>query len=191
MHSPRSAAVAIARGSIVTVPTDTVYGLAADPSDPKAVAWIFKAKGRAPDKPLPVLGASLEQLEEVVTFDERSRALAARHWPGPLTIVLPRAPGFTHDLGVESPTVAVRVPASPLTRSLLELTGPLAVTSANPSGEEPAATAPEARDMFDGKWPTLDGGPSEGQASTIVGFTPDGELVILRPGSLTAADLTY
>ena len=184
------AAGALEQGSVVVVPTDTVYGVAVRPDVSGAVDALFALKGRARDKALPILGSDLESLGEVVVFDRRAVLLAGRYWPGPLTLVMPRAGDFDHDLGAGgSDSVAVRVPAFDVTRRLLELTGPLAVTSANPSGETPALTAGEANEMFgDRVGFYLDGGRSPGgRASTVVSLV--GEFSVLRPGPLDEDEL--
>ena len=176
-------------GSVVVVPTDTVYGLAALPEDPAAVQWVFELKRRPDHKSLPVLAADPRALETVVEIGPSARALAERFWPGPLTLVLPRATGFDHDLGAGSAsTVAVRVPAHEVALSLLELTGPLAVTSANLSGEPPATTTQEARAAFGDAIPLyLEGGTCSGGASTVVSF--DEGLSILRPGPISEDEI--
>lgn len=184
------AADALDRGLLVALPTDTVYGLAARADLPAAVNRIFELKDRERDKPLPVLGSDPLSLEVIVRFDDRAATLARRFWPGPLTIVLPRAEGFDHDLGgTGSTSVAVRVPASDKTRTLLAMTGPLAVTSANPSGSPPALTAAEARAMFgDSVAVYLDeDGSGGGTSSTVVALTEG--LAILREGPVSEEEI--
>jgi L-threonylcarbamoyladenylate synthase len=180
--------VAVLRsGAPILVPTDTVYGIAADPAVPGSVAKVFALKGRPEHSPLPVLGADLRALERVARFDDRSLALASAFWPGPLTMVLRRAESFTFDLGGDaSDTVAVRVPRSQPLRELLTLTGPLAVTSANPSGEVPAGSAEEASAMF-GELLILRGEDAAGEASTVVSLI--GAPEILRAGAVSLADI--
>jgi tRNA threonylcarbamoyl adenosine modification protein (Sua5/YciO/YrdC/YwlC family) len=173
----------------IVMPTDTVYGIAAKPEHPEAIALVFALKGRPEDKPLPVLGASLRDLTAVAEFDERAFRLAARWWPGPLTLVLPRATGFEHDLGggPEVP-IAVRIPAHALAREVLERSGPLAVTSANRSGEDAAADIASARAEFGEEIPVyLDGGVAHGRASTV--FNLVGEPRVLRPGAIESDQL--
>lgn len=174
-------------GEVVIIPTDTVYGLAGLPTHPGAVARIFSLKGRPEDKPLPVLGRGVSQLEAVALFDDSARRLAEAFWPGPLTIVLPRASGFVADLGgAQADTVAVRVPQRELCLDLLRATGPLAVTSANRSGRPPATTAEEARAVFD-SIRVLDDGTCAGSPSTIVSLVGSPKLV--RSGPLDEAVL--
>lgn len=174
-------------GGVALIPTDTVYGIAALATLPAAVRTIFDLKRRPASKALPVLGATVAQLEEVGAFHDAARRLAARRWPGPLTMVLPRAPGFQHYLGGDGATVGVRVPASEDARRLLERTGPLAVTSANLSGHAPAVTAREAGAVFP-HVPILDGGACGGEPSTTIAFE-DGRLVVLREGALSLNEL--
>jgi tRNA threonylcarbamoyl adenosine modification protein (Sua5/YciO/YrdC/YwlC family) len=178
-------AQALEQGQVVGVPTDTVYGLAARPDRPDAIRRIFELKGRPLDRPLPVLGADRRSLGSVALFNAVADELARRFWPGPLTLVLTRAPGFDHDLGGGAQdTVAVRVPAHPQTRWLLAAAGPLAVTSANRSGEPPEVTAEGTQRLFD--VPVIDGGKAAGEPSTIVDLT--GEPRVLRIGALDPAE---
>jgi L-threonylcarbamoyladenylate synthase len=132
----REAAEALARGALVVLPTDTVYGVAARPDLPEATARVFAAKGRPRDLTLPVLVADAGAAGLAGSLDGRALSLAQRFWPGPLTLVVPRTEASTPwDLGEGRDTVGLRVPDHRWTRSLLEETGPLAVTSANLSGE--------------------------------------------------------
>ena len=131
----------LAAGEVVVFPTDTVYGLASRPDIPGATARLFETKRRPRDLTLPVLAAGPEDAAGVAMFDARAWALAGRYWPGGLTIVLPRAPRARDwDLGTEKETVGVRVPDHAIALALLTRTGPLAVTSANRSGEPTPAT---------------------------------------------------
>ena len=174
---------AISAGRPILVPTDTVYGIAADPANPDAVGAVFAMKGRPDSKPLPVLGQGAGSLAAVAEFDNRAAALAAEFWPGPLTLVLRRAAGFDHDLGgSEADTVAVRVPRSEPLRKLLETSGPLAVTSANRSGERPASTLDEARSVFGADVPFLAGGDAAGEPSTVLSLI--GAPEVLRAGAI-------
>ena len=177
------------RGAAVVVPTDTVYGLAAFPENPDAVQWVFELKRRPDHKSLPVLAADVRALETVVDMDESARLLAERFWPGPLTLALPRAAGFDHDLGAgTNSTVAVRVPAHEVVLALLERTGPLAVTSANLSGEPAATTTDEARAAFGDAIPVyLEGGTCSGGASTVVSL--DEGVSVLRSGPVSEEEI--
>ena len=162
------AIAAIRAGEVVVVPTDTVYGLAADPSNPVAVERIYAIKGRPPGLELNLLAASVAQLDGLVEMDAVARALAGAFWPGPLSmvcpmgsrrLVIPRGGG----------TLMVRVPAHDLLRGLLAVTGPVASTSANRHGAPPATTAPAAELSLGGDVAgVVEGGPSVGMASTII-----------------------
>ena len=187
MNTVEEAAAALGAGELVVIPTDTVYGLAAHLSSPQAIAALFDVKGRADAKPIPVLGADQRQLEEVARFDDRALALARRFWPGPLTLILPRTEGFDVDLGgAAGNTVGVRVPKEPRAIELLRAVGPLAVTSANRSGEPEAVTVDEARAVFgDSVGAYVDGGRCVGVPSTIVFLA--GERRLLREGTIPAA----
>lgn len=182
-------AEAVRRGEVVAVPTDTVYGLACMPDAPQAIAEVFALKGRPPAKALPVLGAGPEQLAAIASLSPAALRFATRFWPGPLTIVCPRAPGFAADLGgTDRETVAVRVPEHQLTLRLLEITGPLAVTSANPSGLAPAS-APAQVSAYFPALSVLDGGPCRlGTSSTVVSVV-DAMPVVLRVGAIPEEDL--
>jgi L-threonylcarbamoyladenylate synthase len=183
------ALAALRAGYPVVIPTDTVYGIAALFDAPGAVAAVFAAKGRPSDRPLPVLGDGLAALQRVAIFDGRAEALAGRFWPGPLTIVLPRAAGFDVDLGGDATgSVAVRVPAHDGALELLRRGGPLAVTSANRSDKSPALTLDDARTALGNSVAVyLDGGRLSGRPSTIVSLL--GELTMIRDGELPFADV--
>ena len=180
---------ALRSGEVIVIPTDTVYGLACLPNIPGAVSKIFALKGRSADKALPVLGHSAQALADVAMFDDRAVELARRFWPGPLTLVLPRADGFTSYLGDDaSESVAVRVPQNDVALELLAASGPLAVTSANLSGEPPAGTAEEAAAIFAGDVSAyVDGGRGGGVPSTVASLV--GELSLLREGAVSRAEL--
>jgi len=183
------AAIGLLRaGELVAFPTETVYGLGADARDAQAVARIFAAKGRPAFNPLIVHVADRAAAEALAVFTPEARALADRFWPGPLTLVLPRRAeaGLAAAVSAGLPTVALRVPAHPLARRLLEaFGGPLAAPSANPSGAVSPTTAAHVRDGLAGRIAAvLDGGPCPvGLESTIVGFE-DAIPVLLRPGGL-------
>lgn len=169
------AAKALRAGSVVAVPTDTVYGLAADPSQPRALAQLFTLKERPIAVALPVLVDGWDQVSAVAgTLDRAARQLAERYWPGPLTLVVPRRRSFRADLGGAPSaryTVGVRWPDHPVVRSLCRQLGPLAVTSANRHGSPPATRAAEVAEAFAGQEELaviLDGGPSRGAPSTVV-----------------------
>lgn len=140
---PVGEAVAAARrGELIVLPTDTVYGIGTRPDLPDATVRVFDAKGRGRDLELPVLVATVREAETVGVFDERAERLAAGCWPGGLTMVLARAETSRDwDLGGDGLTVGVRIPHHPLALAVLAATGPLAVSSANRSGEPPPPTA--------------------------------------------------
>jgi L-threonylcarbamoyladenylate synthase len=135
--APLEAAIAaVTRGELVVFPTDTVYGVATRPDDAEATARVFSAKGRPRERALPVLVASRDQARRVGAFDERAERLAGAFWPGPLTVIVPRADdAVAWDLGGDPATVGVRMPHHVLALTLLAGTGPLAVTSANRSDQ--------------------------------------------------------
>ena len=129
---------ALQQGEIVGIPTDTVYGIAADPWDAEAVARLFAAKGRPDANPIPILVSGVEQAEAVAELDEGAVVLAKRHWPGALTMVVPRAARLPQWIGDPAAgSVGIRVPDHPVALELLNTAGPLAVTSANPTGAVP------------------------------------------------------
>jgi tRNA threonylcarbamoyl adenosine modification protein (Sua5/YciO/YrdC/YwlC family) len=171
------------------MPTDTVYGVAGSFTAPGAVAAVFTAKGRPTDRPLPVLGGDMAAFGDVALFDARAQALAARFWPGPLTLVLPRAAGFDVDLGgAAKDSVAVRVPRHDTALALLHRTGPLAVSSANRSDEAAALTVEEAQAALGETVAVfVDGGRLTGRPSTIVSLVA--ELRLIREGELSLADV--
>ncbi|MET0297393.1 MAG: L-threonylcarbamoyladenylate synthase, partial [Microbacterium sp.] len=167
----REARRAIARGELVVLPTDTVYGVAADAFDAAAVQRLLDAKGRGRQSPPPVLVSGVNTLRALVAdLPEPVERLVEEFWPGGLTIVLPAQPSLTWDLGETHGTVAVRMPANRFALELLEETGPLAVSSANLTGKSAAVLIHEAQDMLgDSVSVYLDGGPSAtGVSSTIV-----------------------
>lgn len=192
----RLARQAIARGQLVVIPTDTVYGVAADAFSPAAVSLLLEAKGRGRQSPPPVLMPSVQTLHGLAdNVPEKVLALAEAFWPGGLTIVLDAQPSLRWDLGDAHGTVAVRVPAHPVALELLAETGPLAVSSANLTGKPAAVTAGEAHDQLGARVEVyLDGGEAtEGAASTIVDATGlqrgTGGVRVLRDGVVTAEQL--
>jgi tRNA threonylcarbamoyl adenosine modification protein (Sua5/YciO/YrdC/YwlC family) len=180
---------ALAAGDVVAVPTDTVYGLAVDPSAPGAVDRVFALKQRPEQFQLPVLIADPTGLVGLAQATASVERLISRYWPGPLTIVLPRLTGVTFDLGGDPATIGVRCPDSPLLRELLRRTGPLAVTSANRHGEPPLRTAGEVRRRFGaGVTVVLDGGRCDRTPSTVISLaSPDAKC--LREGAIPFAEI--
>jgi len=185
------AAAAIRRSELVVLPTDTVYGIAADAFNPAAINLLLAAKGRGRDMPVPVLVSSRAMLEAVVheVTDDVGRLVEA-FWPGALTLVLRETPHLAWDLGEARGTVAVRMPNHPLATALIEQTGPLGVSSANRSGQEPATTAMAARLQLGASVAVyLEGGPSEASVpSSIVDLTGESPR-LLRAGALDADTL--
>ncbi len=184
----RDAAAELLAGGTVVLPTDTVYGLAARAADPEAVASLFERKARPADKRVAVLVTGTEQAHTLVRAGSRFDLLAGSLWPGPLTLVCPRAASFGAWLGEGDPTVAVRCPAHDLVRALAAEVGPLATTSANRSGGSTPTTAAGAAAAVGGDLLVLDGGSCEGSASTVVDLTRT-PARILREGSILVADL--
>lgn len=195
----RHARQAIARGELVVLPTDTVYGIAADAFSPAAVQRLLDAKGRGREMPPPVLVAGPATLAALVdTVPEAVQRLIDEFWPGGLTVVLPAQPSLSWDLGETRGTVAVRMPDRRLALELLAETGPLAVSSANRTGMPAAISAIDAEGMLGERVAVyLDGGLSEtGIPSTIVDATsladPDAtepRVRVLREGVITREQL--
>jgi tRNA threonylcarbamoyl adenosine modification protein (Sua5/YciO/YrdC/YwlC family) len=186
-----AAASAALAGSPIVFPTDTVYGIGTRADDPEATARLFEAKARPRDLELPVLVPSAESAREIAAFDERADVLALAFWAGPLTIVLPRADASrAWDLGGDPGTIGVRMPHHPLTLALLARTGPLAVSSANRSGEQPPSTCEELRNVFGDAvaiYLCADG-PLGQVASSVVDLTRD-EPRMLRAGAVSEDDV--
>ena len=197
----RLARAAIGKGELVVIPTDTVYGVAADAFNPAAVERLLAAKGRERTAPPPVLIASAETLDALAeSVPDEVRALVAEFWPGGLTVILPARDSLAWDLGETRGTVALRVPSNRVALELLAETGPLAVSSANLTGQPAAMTAAEAEAMLGESVDVyLDDGPAgasyegfaPGTGSTIVDATalvrPTGKLRILRSGVISDA----
>lgn len=180
---------ALRRGALVVLPTDTVYGLAADAFSPPAVARLLAAKGRGRDMPVPVLVGAWRGLDGLADHVTPSmRTLVETFWPGPLTLIVPAAPSLAWDLGETRGTVAVRMPLHPVALAVLAETGPLAVSSANRTGQAPPTTAAEAQDQLGSSVAVyLEAGSSgEAVASTIVDLT--GERPRVRRAGALALD---
>jgi len=187
-----AAARAIRDGGLVLMPTETVYGLAADAANAQAVAAVYEAKGRPSFNPLIAHVADVGMARRIARFDARAEALAARFWPGPLTLVLPiLAAGAVCDLaraGLD--TVAIRAPAHPLAHALIQAAGrPLVAPSANRSGRpSPTTFADAVEETGAAAAATLDGGPCRiGLESTVVALLDAPRL--LRPGAVTRAEI--
>jgi len=177
------AAGAVRSGEVIGVPTDTLYGLAADPFDQNALERIFAIKGRPGVKPLAVLVADLDQAQQIAAFSDRALDLAEEHWPGALTLVLPKLASVPQWVGQsERRTVGLRCPGHEVTLELLRVTGPLAVTSANISGQEGVLDDTEARALFGDEVAVyVPGEAPGGTSSTILDLTEPAEWV-LREG---------
>jgi len=190
MTSPEivNAAKLLKEGSLVVMPTETVYGLAANIYNDSAVRSIFELKGRPSNNPLIVHIHSFEQLQEVVReIPAMAITLAEEFWPGPLTLVLEKQDHISELITAGGATVAVRMPNHPIALALLKETGfPLAAPSANPSNYISPTSAENVRRGFGDRTPfLLDGGPCEkGLESTVVGFKADG-VYIYRHGAIT------
>jgi L-threonylcarbamoyladenylate synthase len=182
---------ALSASGLVVMPTDTVYGLAADAFDAVGVRRLLRAKGRGRDMPTPVLIASGDTLRALATnVSAQTRELAAALWPGALTLICRQQPTLRWDIGDSRGTVALRVPNHPDAIELLLETGPLAVSSANITGSPAATTVQQAQDMLkDAVDVYLDGGPTSGPIpSTIVDATGD-VLRVMRLGLVSLAQL--
>ena len=179
-------AVALSRGGVAAIPTDTLYGLAVDPTNPNAIARVFEIKARQPDRALPLVAADTAQVREWIgSFGQVGERLAERFWPGPLTLVM-RAPAALSHVSDDRGTVGVRVPAHAVTRALCASCGrPLTATSANISGTAPTANPRElAAELSDAVDILLDAGPTAGgPPSTIVDVT-SGTLRLIRAGAI-------
>lgn len=183
---PAALAVRLQAGEPVLFPTDTLVALAALPEH---AAQIWQLKQRPPDKPLILMGADLAQLRQVsgVQWPPQALQLAQRHWPGALTLVLPAAGPLVEQLNAAGNSLGLRVPACPMAQELLRLSGPLATTSANRSGEPAATSADEAEACFGAQavpllgplpWPT-----PTGQASTVIAWQGD-RWQLMRSGAV-------
>jgi len=189
----RLARAAIGRGGLVVIPTDTVYGVAADAFNGDAVRALVAAKGRTSASPPPVLIGHLPALDALAEeVADEVRALATKFWPGPLTIIVPARSSLDWDLGETRGTVALRIPNDPIALEFLKDTGPLAVSSANRTGEPPATTAEAANAALGPSVEiVIDGGERGTLASTIVDATalPDGKLRIVRAGAVPTEEI--
>ncbi|HZQ26651.1 MAG TPA: L-threonylcarbamoyladenylate synthase [Acidimicrobiales bacterium] len=188
-----AAAAALARGQVVGIPTDTVYGVAVDPGHPGATDRIFALKQRPTDTELPVLVLDADQAMSLCPADRLQpyvRPLMDTLWPGALTIVVPRRPGLEAALGGDGTTIGIRAPDNDVVRELCRRVGPLAVTSANLHGQPPLTTAAEVREAFTGDVAVVvDGGVCEGAPSTVVDCTGE-QPVLIREGRIPWGEIT-
>jgi tRNA threonylcarbamoyl adenosine modification protein (Sua5/YciO/YrdC/YwlC family) len=180
-------AAALRAGGVVLVPTDTVYGLAVATAVPGAVAQLFAIKGREREVPIAVLVADAAQAWGLAAapVPEPAQQLAARWWPGPLTLIVGRAPGWDVDIGGSGETVGLRCPDHDGIRELCRQVGPLATTSANRHGEPTPPTAAEAAFRVGHSGLVVDGGRLAGAPSTVVDCTVS-PVRVLREGAVPA-----
>ena len=179
-------------GDLVAVPTETVYGLAADATNQSACKKIFTAKNRPSEDPLIVHVHSLEQAHGLAQWNETAHQLADRFWPGPLTLVLPKKASVSDVITAGLDSVAIRMPSHPVFRSLLQTVKvPLAAPSANPFGYMSPTSSAHVKSGLDGKIPAiLEGGQSAiGVESTILDIRNGESPVLLRPGGVTSTEL--
>jgi L-threonylcarbamoyladenylate synthase len=186
----KAAGFLMKQGGVVVYPTETVYGLGCVPSDTDASQRVCEIKQRA-DKPLPLICADIAAARKIVEMDSAAEKLAARFWPGPLTMVLPTRVKYSMWVNHGASTLGVRVSPNPVASMLAKEAGGVIVsTSANISGGEPAMSASEARDIFDNKVDLIiDGGRSQGgESSTVVDLTSE-EVWLLRKGPVKGEDI--
>jgi tRNA threonylcarbamoyl adenosine modification protein (Sua5/YciO/YrdC/YwlC family) len=186
-----AAARTVRAGRLVVLPTDTVYGIGCDAFSADAVRKLLAAKRRGPDMPVPVLVGSWSTIDGLVLgVPKAARDLIEAFWPGGLSIVLPHAPSLAWDLGSTKGTVMLRMPLHPVAIELLREVGPMAVSSANVSGQPAASTAEQAREQLGETVAVyLDGGPSgDPIASTVVDLTADTPRV-LRAGAVSVEEV--
>jgi tRNA threonylcarbamoyl adenosine modification protein (Sua5/YciO/YrdC/YwlC family) len=181
---------ALSGGDIIGIPTDTVYGLAADPFHTGAADRLFRLKGRPRHVDLPVLVANEEQALSLCTaVPAEARRLMERYWPGPLTLVLPRRPDLDADLGEEDVTIGIRCPAHPVPLAICAEVGPIATTSANRHGEPAITTAEGVAKAFGPEIAlVLDGGNCDQLPSSVVDCT-GGAPKVLREGRVSVAEI--
>jgi L-threonylcarbamoyladenylate synthase len=190
-----AARLAIKDGECIVLPTDTVYGIGADAFSAEAVQRLLDAKNRGRDMPPPVLIGEAALIRTLaVDVPEPAHALVDKHWPGALTVICRIQPSLRMDLGETKGTIALRVPDHELARDILRRTGPMAVSSANISGQPAAMTCDEAIEQLgDSVSVYLDGGPLGGSGggapSTIVDFTQNEEGQVLRRGGISVETL--
>jgi len=180
----------VKKGGLVVYPTDTVYGLGCDPFNMEAVTRVFKVKGER-DKPLPILASDVESVKKIAFLSETARKIAAKFWPGPLTLVVPKKNIFPDIVTCNLDSVGVRIPQHNVALRLISLSNGLLVgTSANKTGEKPPCTAQEAAEKLgEGVDVILDGGPALlGAPSTVVDLTQE-KPKILREGSISLEEL--
>lgn len=186
----KAAADVLLRGGVAAIPTDTVYGFAALVHDEKAIERLYRIKERSQNKSIAVLLGDAVQAHEVAhEFPAKAQRLADKYWPGALTIIIRKKTGLPADL-TSNDLVGLRIPDHEFTRDLIRLTGPLAVTSANISGQPPAKSIAEFNDELGDQLDIIiDGGPSRGGVpSSVINCDAD-PAIILREGAICGKDL--
>jgi phosphoribosylamine--glycine ligase len=186
------ALAALRRGDIVCMPTESSYGLAVNPFDARALARLVALKGRTPDAPFALIAADQTQARALAqNWPERAQELATRHWPGPLTLVVPARPTLAPELIGPAGGVGVRVSSHPVATALARAFGSaITATSANPSGAPPATDCATARAYFGDRVIYIDTGPCPGgPPSTVLDISATGQSRVLRPGAIDLADL--
>ncbi|WP_151549060.1 MULTISPECIES: L-threonylcarbamoyladenylate synthase [Corynebacterium] len=184
----RTAAAEVAEGKLVVLPTDTLYGLGCDAFNNQAVNQLLATKRRGPDMPVPVLIGSWDTVRGLVhTYTPNAQRLVEAFWPGGLSIVIEQAPSLLWNLGDTRGTVMLRMPLHPVAIELLRATGPMAVSSANISGQPPATTVVDAKQQLGNAVSTyLNGGEcAMGQPSSIVDLSGN-KTRLLREGAISA-----
>lgn len=180
----------LSAGGLVAFPTDTVYGLGALAFDGKAVESIYTAKDRPIEKAIPILIGDARGLDKIASnVPDMARRLAARFWPGPLTLIVPKLPTLPEAVSATD-TVGVRVPDHPVARALLQAAGPMAVTSANISGRSSPATADEVQAQLGGRIALIiDGGRTPGGIPSTLADCTGRQPIVLRAGPISLEQL--
>jgi len=181
----------VKNGGLVVYPTDTVYGLGCDPFNVRAVERVFKVKGERKEKPLPILASDIKFIEKIAHINEKARKIAEKHWPGPLTLVVPKKPVLPNIVTCGLASVGVRIPNHTVAIQLINLCDGLLIgTSANKTGEKSPRNAQEASKQICEKVDiVLDDGPTPlGQESSIVDLTSE-KPRMLREGPLNLIDI--
>lgn len=188
--SVKHAADVLRHGGLVAFPTDTVYGLASLPFDKSSIDRLFSAKGRNSNRAIAILIGELEDLGAITPgLGDVGQRLAERFWPGPLTLVVPRRPSLPDTISPND-TIGVRMPDHLVALALLRNIGPLAVTSANLSGDNNAVTAQQVMDQLSGRIHLiLDGGTTEGGIPSTVVDCTGSDVIVLRPGPITLEEI--
>jgi len=187
----REASRVVKNGGLVVYPTDTVYGLGCDPFNVKAVERVFKVKGERKEKPLPILASDIKFIKKIANINEKARKIAEKHWPGPLTLVVPKKPALPNIVTCGLASVGVRIPNHTVAIQLINLCDGLLIgTSANKTGEKSSRNAQEASKQIGEKVDIiLDNGPTPlGQESSIVDLTLE-KPKMLREGPLNLIDI--